>query len=245
MNSETYLMNTIYYIPNRRHMQCIKEDLVSNLRYIQDKKVNYYLKHNIYAYFLYDNDTKQVKDNLSALTSSNISYNILYIHLFDFDQLSQIDQSAFSTYFNRSNIIFIIYVNRYSMLVKKYYSLCVLKKDTTKTICKISDISNEKGILSPLNNIIKKYINTVNNKDLKKLKKLAILIYQSINEYKEFFTLLMNYIVENKVITNNHKYECIKLISNYEHYYLKSKKKIIIIEYILFNIAELLKHYCL
>jgi hypothetical protein len=97
-------------------------------------------------------------------------------------------------------------------------------------------------IESPIDVLIKRFFE---NTGIKNIKTLSVLIYQTCEYYSEYFIPLMNKIIANKILTNTTKKDCITIICDNETNYRYSKKKIIVIEYVLLSLSYQLRNYCL
>lgn len=238
-------MNTIFYNSSSKYINKLRIDMIKDMSYIHENRLNYHKKHDMIV--LNFNETKEYFSFLKDFTSSTLFDDSFYFMFFNFHNLSKDIQSKYKKFFCLENIYIYIYIDKYSMLHEFFKTICMMKRlhineNLDDELIVYNTQVQKLNIESPIDVLINRFFK---NMDIKNIKTLSVLIYQTCEYYSEYFIPLMNKIIANKILTNTTKKDCISIICDNETNYRYSKKKIIVIEYVLLSLSYQLRNYCL
>ena len=238
-------MNTIFYNSSSKYINKLRIDMIKDMSYIHENRLNYHKKHDMIV--LNFNETKEYLSFLKDFTSSTLFDDSFYFMFFNFHNLSKDIQSKYKKFFCLENIYIYIYIDKYSMLHEFFKTICMMKRlhineNLDDELIVYNTQVQKLKIDSPIDVLVNRFFE---NMGIKNIKTLSVLIYQKCEYYSEYFIPLMNKIIANKILTNTTKKDCISIICDNETNYRYSKKKIIVIEYVLLSLSYQLRNYCL
>lgn len=227
---ETLRVNTIINSYNNNFSKffsdvIFKKKIVNKLEY--ETSNNYFLFNSLEIKRHFDEFFRFLKEliNIESINENEI------IIVKDFHELNTIQQNTLKSFFNRR--VFILLTNKYSMINRNILSYFVTLRLTNK--CKKDN--NLKELL------FDKFLKCIKVKDIEKKKDICYQIQQSGLDMNEFFRDLCSYIISNPVITISVKCKIIKIFEEYERYYQKSYKDLIVLEGLLIKISYELKDF--
>lgn len=149
----------------------------------------------------------------------------------DFHELNTIQQNTLKSFFNKR--VFILLTNKYSMIdrnILSYFVTLRLPRTPEKD-------NNLKELL------FNKFLKSIVEKDIEKKKDVCYQLQQSGLDMNEFFRDIYSHIICNSVITISVKCKIIRIFEEYERYYQKSYKDLIVLEGLLIKISYELKDF--
>lgn len=149
----------------------------------------------------------------------------------DFHELNTIQQKTLKSFFNKR--VFILLTNKYSMIDRNILSYFV----TLRLVHKCEKDNHLKEL------VFDKFLKSIVEKDIEKKKEVCYQLQQSGLDMNEFFRGLCSHIICNLVITISVKCKIIRIFEEYERYYQKSYKELIVLEGLLIKISYELKDF--
>ena len=223
-------VNSIIYSWNNNFSQ-----LFRNITF-KSREINKF-EYEIYNEFLIFNSLKIKKhfDEFFRFLKELINIESVYtneiIIIKDFHELNTIQQNTLKSFFNKR--VFILLTNKYSMIDRNILSYFV----TIRLVHKYEKDNNLKELL------FAKFLKSIVEKDIEKKKDLCYQLQQSGLDINEFFRDVCSHIICNLVITISVKCKIIKIFEEYERYYQKSYKDLIVLEGLLIKISYELKDF--
>ena len=223
-------VNSIIYSWNNNFSQ-----LFYNIIF-KSKEINKF-EYKIYnKYFLFNSlEIKKHFDEFfrflkELINIESINENEIII-IKDFHELNTIQQNILKSFFNKR--VFILLTNKYSMIDRNILSYFV----TIRLIHKCEKDNNLKELL------FNKFLKCIVEKDIEKKKDVCYQLQQSGLDMNEFFRDICSHIICNLVITFSVKCNIIKVFEEYERYYQKSYKDLIVLEGLLIKLSYELKDF--
>jgi hypothetical protein len=224
------VVNTLIYSYNNNFSQLFK-DIEFKKREIN--KFEYETHNNIF-YF----ETLEIKkyfDEFFRFLKELINIESIHMNeiiiIKDFHELNTIQQNIFKSFFNKR--VFILLTSKYSMInrnILSYFVTLRLPRTPEKD-------NNLKELL------FDKFLKCIVEKDIEKKKDVCYQLQQSGIDMNEFFRDMCSHIISNLVITISVKIKIIRIFEEYERYYQKSYKDLIVLEGLLIKISYELKYF--
>ena len=223
-------LNTIIYSYNNNFSQ------VFDGMKIKSQMINKFNYKTYQEYFLFNSlEIKQHFDEFFRFLKELIKIESIdkkeIIVIESFHELNTIQQNTLKSFFNKR--VFILLTNKYSMINRNILSYFV----TLRLVHKYEKDNNLKEIL------FNKFLKSIIEKDIEKKKDVCYQLQQSGFNMNEFFREVLSYIISNPVITISIKSKIIKVFEEYERYYQKSYKDLIVLEGLLIKISYELKDF--
>lgn len=196
-------------------------------------KFNYKTYHE---YFLFNSlEIKQHFDEFFRFLKELINIESIdtkeIIVIKDFHDLNTVQQNTLKSFFNKR--VFILLTNKYSMIDRNILSYFV-----TLRLARTPEKDNNLKEL-----LFTKFLKSIVEKDIEKKKDLCYQLQQSGLDMNEFFRDICSHIICNLVITISVKCKIIRIFEEYERYYQKSYKDLIVLEGLLIKLSYELKDF--
>ena len=224
------VVNTLIYSYDNNFSQLFK-DIDFKKREIN--KFEYKINNNIFTF-----ETLKIKNHFDEffrflkelINIESIHMNEIII-IKDFHDLNTVQQNTLKSFFNKR--VFILLTNKYSMIdrnILSYFVTLRLPRTPEKD-------NNLKGLL------FDKFLKSIVEKDIEKKKDVCYQLQQSGLDMNEFFRDVCSHIISNLVITISVKSKIVRIFEEYERYYQKSYKDLIVLEGLLIKISYELKDF--
>lgn len=223
-------VNSIIYSWNNNFSQLI------DITVFKSKEINKFSYETYNNYLSFNSlEIKKHFDEFFRFLKELINIESVYtneiIIIKDFHELNTIQQNTLKSFFNKR--VFILLTNKYSMIdrnILSYFVTLRLPRTPEKD-------NNLKELL------FAKFLKSIVEKDIEKKKDLCYQLQQSGLDINEFFRDVCSHIICNLVITISIKCKIIKIFEEYERYYQKSYKDLIVLEGLLIKISYELKDF--
>lgn len=223
-------INTIFYSYHNEFSE-IFNDII-----FQNKEINNF-EYKTYNEFLLFNssDIKRHFDEFFRFLKELINIETIFkneiIIIRDFHELSHIQQNILKYFYNKK--IFILLTCKYSLISRNILSHFV-------TLRLVHKCEKDNNLKEPL---FDKFLKCIVEKDIEKKKDVCYQLQQSGLNMNEFFRDLCSHIICNLVITISVKSKIVRIFEEYERYYQKSYKELIVLEGLLIKISYELKDF--
>jgi hypothetical protein len=227
---ETIRVNTIINSYNNNFSKffsdiIFKKKVVNKLEYETSNK--YFMFNSLEIRKHFDEFFRFLKEliNIESINENEI------IIIKDFHELNTIQQGILKSFFSKR--VFILLTNKYGMISRNILSYFV----TLRLVHKCKKDNNLKELL------FNKFLKYIKEKDIEKKKDICYQLQQSGLDMNEFFREVLSYIICNHVVTFSVKSKIIRIFGEYERYYQKSYKDLIVLEGLLIKISYELKDF--
>lgn len=226
----TIKINSIIYSYNNNFSQ-----LFSYITF-KSREINKFEYKTYLEYFLFNSlEIKKHFDEFFRFLKELINIESInekeIIVIQDFHELNTIQQNTLKSFFNKR--VFILLTNKYSMIDRSLLSYFI----TLRLPGTPEKDNNLKEI------IFNKFLKCIIEKDIEKKKDVCYQLQQSGLDMNKFFRDICSYIICNSVITISVKCKIIKIFEEYERYYQKSYKDLIVLEGLLIKLSYELKDF--
>tara|TARA_B100000900_G_C20596116_1_gene723485 strand:- start:1987 stop:2694 length:708 start_codon:yes stop_codon:yes gene_type:complete len=226
----TIKVNTIVYSYNNNFSQLL------NNTFFKNKEINKFIYKTYNEYFFFNSlEIKKYFDEFFRFLKELINIESIHtneiIVIKSFHELNTIQQNTLKSFFNKR--VFILLTNKYSMIDRNILSYFV----TIRIVHKCEKVNNLKEIL------FTKFLKSIVEKDIEKKKDVCYQLQQSGLDMGEFFRDICSHIICNLVITISVKCKIIRIFEEYERYYQKSYKDLIVLEGLLIKLSYELKDF--
>ena len=223
-------VNSIIYSWNNNYSQVFKDTI------FKSKEINKFIYKTYQEYFLFNSlEIKQHFDEFFRFLKELINIESIdtkeIIIIKGFQELNTIQQNTLKSFFNKR--VFILLTNKYSMIDRNILSYFV----TLRLVRTPEKDNNLKELL------FTKFLKSIVEKDIEKKKDVCYQLQQSGLDMNEFFKDICSHIISNLVITFYVKCKIVRIFEEYERYYQKSYKDLIVLEGLLIKLSYELKDF--
>lgn len=187
-------------------------------------------------YFVfYGSKIKKYFDEFFGFLKELVNIESIYVNeiiiIKDFQELNTIQQNVLKSFFTKR--VFILITNKHGIINRN-----ILSHFVTLRLPRTPEKGNNLKEL-----LLTKFLKSIVEKDMEKRKDVCYQLQQSGLDMNEFFRDVCSHIICNLVITISVKSKIIKIFEEYERYYQKSYKDLIVLEGLLIKISYEIKDF--